>query len=196
MNNFWDQKYSSNEMVYGETPNEFFKEQLLKLKHGNILLPGEGEGRNAVYAALSGWNVTALDSSTVARNKAMRFAAKHKVSFEYILADINTYQAVNLFDCVGLLYIYLPSVLRHDFHKKIIQSIKPGGVLMMEAFSKEQSKNQSGGPKDLDMLYSLIDISSDFSSMHIKILQHQIIFLDEGEAHSGKADVIRLIALK
>lgn len=196
MNNFWDQKYSSNEMVYGETPNEFFKEQLLKLKPGNILLPGEGEGRNAVYAALSGWNVTALDSSTVARNKALKFAAKHKVSFEYILADINTYQAVNLFDCVGLLYIHLPSVLRHDFHKKIIQCVKPGGVMIMEAFSQEQIKNQSGGPKDIDMLYSISDISDDFSSVQIIMLQHQSIFLDEGDAHSGKADVIRLNALK
>ena len=66
--NFWDERYSSEEYVYGTEPNQFFKEQIDKITvPGKLLLPGEGEGRNAIYAARSGWQVDVFDQSRTAK---------------------------------------------------------------------------------------------------------------------------------
>ena len=81
--NFWDERYSSIEFVYGTEPNIFFKDELDKLNTGNILLPGEGEGRNAVYAAVKGWNVDAVDFSIIAKEKALNLAEENSVSINY-----------------------------------------------------------------------------------------------------------------
>ena len=80
MKNFWDERYSNKEFVYGTLPNQFFKDQLDKLKPGKILMVGEGEGRNAVYAAKLGWQVDAIDSSNVAKEKAAKLAELNKVN--------------------------------------------------------------------------------------------------------------------
>lgn len=78
MKNFWDDRYSAKDYIYGTQPNQFFKEQIDKLKAGKIMMLGEGEGRNAVYAAMRGWQVDAIDSSPVAREKAVNLAVKKK----------------------------------------------------------------------------------------------------------------------
>ena len=83
MKQFWDQRYAENETVYGFTPNQFFKQFIDGRKPGSILLPAEGEGRNAVFAARLGWEVDAFDSSSVARKKALDFAAKENVTKLY-----------------------------------------------------------------------------------------------------------------
>lgn len=70
MKEFWNGKYSSKEYIYGTEPNEYFKSALEKYRPGTILLPGDGEGRNAVYAAKKGWQVTAFDFSNAAKEKA------------------------------------------------------------------------------------------------------------------------------
>ena len=83
MNDFWNDRYSSKEYVYGTGPNQFYKEQLEKLAPGKILFPAEGEGRNAVYTAKKGWSVTAFDPSSEGRKKALLLAKKNKVQIEY-----------------------------------------------------------------------------------------------------------------
>lgn len=77
--NKWDKRYSSEEFAYGEEPNKYLKQQLDKLKVGTILFPAEGEGRNAVYAALLGWNVFAFDISKEGKKKALQLAKSNNV---------------------------------------------------------------------------------------------------------------------
>ena len=74
--NFWDERYSTDEFIYGKEPNEFFRENLLKIRPGKLFLPGEGEGRNAVFAAKNGWTVDATDQSEIGKLKALKLASE------------------------------------------------------------------------------------------------------------------------
>ena len=74
MNHFWDLRYDVGDYVYGTQPNHYFREILSSMSPGRLLLAGEGEGRNAVYAASLGWEVFAFDISMVAKKKAMELA--------------------------------------------------------------------------------------------------------------------------
>ena len=82
MKEFWDQRYSEPGFAYGLDPNAFFVEVLDSLTPGRLLLPGEGEGRNAIYAAGNGWKVSAYDQSIVARDKALEWAASMDLQFD------------------------------------------------------------------------------------------------------------------
>lgn len=196
MQQFWDQRYAENDMVYGLQPNYFLKLFLDLHKPGSILLPAEGEGRNAVYAAKNGWDVTAFDYSKVARAKALEWAAREHVTIHYQLSDVGDYSAASQFDAIGLIYVHLPVELRIKFHHSIIQSLKPGGFLVLEAFAKDQLKFESGGPRDPAMLYDAATLCNDFGSLHILSCEQKEITLKEGEFHQGKAAVLRMIAQK
>ncbi len=87
MINFWDERYSEKDYVFGEAPNVFFVDQLAGMKPGTIILPGEGEGRNAVYAASLGWKVHAFDSSTAGKSKALQLAHRKGVIIDYAIID-------------------------------------------------------------------------------------------------------------
>jgi 2-polyprenyl-3-methyl-5-hydroxy-6-metoxy-1,4-benzoquinol methylase len=194
---FWDTRYSEEHAVYGVEPNEYFKQQLQQLKSGKLFLPCEGEGRNAIYAAGLGWRVTAFDQSEVAKKKAMRNALLNRVSIQYDISDVSTYDyPSNYFDVVALIYTHQPAERRPLFHLKCMQSLKSGGTLILEGFSKQQLHFQSGGPKDVTMLYSIEEMLSDFSSLHINELIETKINLNEGPYHQGEASVIRLLAVK
>jgi SAM-dependent methyltransferase len=193
---FWNQRYGAHENVYGYEPNEFFKEQLDKQTPGSLLLPADGEGRNGVYAATKGWDVTAFDFSDVARDKALEFASKMNVQIEYTVADINNYQFPRQFDVIALIYIHLDPAARVRFHKRCLDALLPGGLLILEGFSKEQINNTTGGPKDLSMLHSLKDTLHDFAAAEILLSKRLTTQLNEGPFHSGRSDIIRLVIRK
>lgn len=189
---FWDQRYAENETVYGFEPNAYFKKFIDEIKPGTILLPAEGEGRNAVYAASKGWKVDAFDFSLVAKEKALDFARGEGVKINYELMNISSYKATKQYDAVALIYVHMPPELRKKFHKEIYNSIKPGGYLVLEAFAKEQLHNESGGPRDADMLYDAATLCEDFQFLHIISCAQKDINLNEGDYHKGKASVLRI----
>jgi len=192
MRKFWDQRYTENETVYGNAPNQFFKSFIDHHQPGTLLLPAEGEGRNAVYAALNGWKVDAFDFSEVARKKALDFARTEKVSVNYTLKNIADFRAAQTYDAVALIYVHLPEPLRKKFHQEVYQSIKPGGYLVLEAFAKEQEQFESGGPRDPSLLYDAASLCDDFPFLHLIHCEQKEIILDEGDFHKGKAAVLRL----
>jgi hypothetical protein len=197
MKDLWDKRFSSDEYIYGIEPNEFFKSQLDKLTPGRLLLLGEGEGRNAVYAAGLGWKVDAVDFSQSGKIKAERLAAKKKVTINYIVHDLSDYQPEpESYDAAGLFFLHLEEDLRKKVHKKAIDALKKGGRLIMEAFEKEQLKYDSGGPKNLSLLYSLEDIAEDFIDLDFEYFAKEIVELNEGKGHRGKASVIRFTGIK
>lgn len=193
MQQFWDQRYQENEWVYGEAPNAYFKAFIDQQTPGTLLLPAEGEGRNAIYAATKGWIVEAFDFSPVAREKALANAAAKGVKIRYDLQDISLFKASKQYDMVALLYVHLPAALRHSFHAAIYKSIKPGGFLVFEAFAKEQLGLDSGGPKDPSLLYDAPSICQDFPFLHLLSCEQKEVILDEGPFHKGKAAVLRLV---
>jgi len=193
MQQFWDQRYVENETVYGNEPNKFFKLFIDLHKPGTLLLPGEGEGRNAVYAASKGWQVDAFDFSQVAREKALDFARGERVIINYELKNIVDFKAGKQYDAVGLIFVHLPEVLRRKFHQEVYNSIKPGGFMVLEAFAKEQAQLESGGPRDATLLYDAPSLCNDFPFLHMLSCEQKEIFLDEGDYHKGKASVLRMI---
>ena len=187
----------AEEYVYGIEPNEFFKQQYRCIQPGKLLLPGEGEGRNAVYAAKCGWLVDAFDQSINAQKKALRLAEKSKVNINYTIVDLNKFTpTTNYYNAAAIIFVHFDHLVREIFHKKIIDSLKPGGKLILESFSKNQLGKNSGGPQDLEMLYSLDDAMNDFKEMKTILLEEKNIFLNEGEKHSGDASVIRFVGEK
>ena len=193
MQQFWDQRYAENETVYGNEPNKFFRLFIDQHKPGTLLLPAEGEGRNAVYAASRGWQVDAFDFSQVAREKALDFARGERVVINYELKNIADFKAGKQYDAVGLIFVHLPEVLRKKFHQEVYNSIKPGGFMVLEAFAKEQAQLESGGPRDATLLYDAPSLCNDFPFLHMISCEQKEIFLDEGDYHKGKASVLRMI---
>ncbi len=197
MSEFWDERYSQEKYVYGILPNEFFKEQLTLLNTGKILMLGEGEGRNAVYAAKNGWKVDAVDSSKEGRKKALRLAERNHVTINYNIVSLSDFvPKKSFYDAVGIIFIHLDKKLSKLVHKRAIDALKPNGKIIMEVFEKDQLGKPSGGPQNLDLLYSIEDIQKNFSSLYKEILTKENIILSEGEFHSGEGVVIRLVGTK
>lgn len=196
LNNEWDKRYNISEYIYGTEPNRFLKDFIDKNKPGQILLPGDGEGRNAVYAAKSGWKVTAFDSSVVARTKALNLAQKMNVSFRYDICAVDDFKSDEKFDLIPVIFLHLMPEERKSFHKKLIEHLNYNGHILMEVFSKEQLNNYSGGPKNNALLYDIDDLKKDFNGLNFKVLEKTTTYLSEGTYHKGEADVIRVLAAK
>lgn len=119
MKTTWDKRYSTEEYIYGAEPNQFFKNEIDKLEPGKILFLGEGEGRNAVYAASLGWNVDAIDSSIVGKEKAIKLGTSKGVEINYIVADLNEFTPESeKYDAVVIIYLHLPEKLRKKVFKE------------------------------------------------------------------------------
>ena len=198
MYEFWEQRYSEEGYAYGEKPNVFFKQVIDARPAGKMLLPAEGEGRNAIYAALKGWDVDAYDFSERAVKNAQGFAEKHNVSINYIHgshSDLDSYD--QSYDAIALIYAHVPNEIRQQFHLQLLGLLKPGGIFIMEAFTTEQLGKSSGGPKDIKMLYQLEQVRGDFETeCDFEILEAVEEPLDEGKYHVGDASFIRMLAVK
>jgi len=197
MKNMWDQRYAESKFIYGTEPNLFFKEQITSIKPGRLLLPGEGEGRNATFAVQNGWEVDAFDYSAQAVENAQRFFEQQKLNVNNYQASILDHASVlEQYDVIALLYLHLPSEKRKIAHEFLIDSVKSGGVILMEMFSKNQIGRDSGGPKNQDMLYDIEEIKKDFEGFEILKLEEIETDLSEGILHKGKAIVIRFVGRK
>ncbi|MCH8557288.1 MAG: methyltransferase domain-containing protein [Balneolia bacterium] len=202
MKEFWDERYGNEAFAYGTEPNEFLKSQLTGMEPGRILFPAEGEGRNAVYAAELGWEVSAFDISEQGRLKAEELAEKKHVEISYDVCSVqDSWYDPESFDAVVLIFAHFPAELRRSFHRKLAEYLKPGGVLILEGFTKEHleySKNNptAGGPKNVYMLFAAKEIESDFEGFDFKMLTEQETNLNEGLYHVGNAHVLRAVAIK
>ncbi|WP_323027464.1 class I SAM-dependent methyltransferase [Gelidibacter japonicus] len=203
MEDFWNNRYKEKEFAYGTSPNVFFKNTINKLNlDGTLLLPAEGEGRNAVYAAKKGLNVLAFDISEEGRNKAVELARSEDVKIEYKVGELNQLDLKkNSFDALALIYAHFAANEKEQLHKDLAELIKPNGYLILEGFSVNnlelREKNPKvGGPANRDMLYSKQEIKDTFNNFEIIELEEAQIELKEGSFHNGKARVIRFIGKK
>jgi SAM-dependent methyltransferase len=197
MSEFWDKRYASEDYVYGKEPNQFFKESLDKLPGGKVLLPADGEGRNAVYAATQGWDAYAFDISSEGKEKALLLANEMETSIDYQVVGFDAYEAEpNSFDVIALIYAHLPAEMRESAYQKCVSLLKPGGTLILEGFSKKQLGLKSGGPKSLPMLFSVDELKNELRGLDFLRAEELSIELHEGEFHVGKGEVVQIIATK
>lgn len=202
MKDFWDARYGEKDYAYGTAPNVFFSEEIQKLKPGKALFPAEGEGRNAVFGAGCGWEIMAFDQSEEGKKKALQLARQKGVKIEYAVTSLEDFEAAEeSFDALVLIFAHFPARVRNEFHRKLASTLKPGGILILEGFSKRHLEfnsinPQAGGPKDLCMLFSKDELLEDFSGFRIQFLEETIVNLHEGGFHSGESAVVRLVAVK
>lgn len=198
---FWDERYQSSLYAYGKQPNTYFKECLDTLSPGTLFLPGEGEGRNAVYAAEKGWQVMALDQSAQAKSKAIQLATSKEVTIDYLIEDWKEFTwPENHFDALAIIYFHVANSELSQLAEYIFKTLKPEGICIIEYFDKKQSLYQkrfgSGGPKDVDYLPTLEMITEAFSAFEVLQAENKEIHLSEGSFHNGLASVNRLLLKK
>lgn len=199
MKEFWNQRYASESYAYGESPNIWFKSRLESLPPGRILLPADGEGRNGVFAATLGWEVVCFDISEEGRKKALQLAEKRGVSIDYQLASVDDFIAdAASFDVVALIYAHFPATVRRQWHRRLEGFLKPGGLVLMEAFSMSHlsyvlKDPKIGGPRDREMLYEASEIALDFSECRPVLQEECEVQLEEGDFHIGTGHVVRYI---
>lgn len=197
--NFWDQRFSEPGFKYGTEPNAFVREQAALLPPGSrLLLPGDGEGRNGVWLAQQGHQVTSVDMSAVGLQKAAALAAQRGVSLSTELVDLAHWAPEpDQFDAVLLVFTHLPGRIRREAHRRLARGLKPGGRLIIEAFHPEQMRLSSGGPRDVDMLYTPEQLSDDLAGLlaPLQVWQGEIT-LSEGPGHQGLAVVTRWVGQK
>ncbi|MBX7126013.1 MAG: class I SAM-dependent methyltransferase [Cyclobacteriaceae bacterium] len=200
--NFWNERYGNAEYAYGEAPNSYFREKLKDLSPGSILMPADGEGRNGVHAARHQWKVLSFDLSDKGRDKAFRLAHGYGVTLDYMVGDcLELSLPENHFDCIGLIYAHFPASIKSACHQKLNRSLKPGGHVIFEAYSKNHLSYQArfpriGGPKDIDQLFDLDEVRQDFSGFEFQELAECEVALEEGAFHQGLGSVIRFVARK
>lgn len=198
----WDERYSDKEFAYGKEPNKFFKEWLTKFKGNTILMPADGEGRNGVYAASLGWKVISFDLSEEGKIKALKLAKEKGISLEYLVGDFEDLEfKKESFDAIGLIYAHFSGDKKKRYHQKLHEYLKPGGVILLEAFSKahlplREINPKVGGPVAIEDLYSIEEIENDFKNYETLLLTEEVIELNEGKYHLGKGSVIRFVGRK
>ncbi len=196
--NRWDERYGKDEYYYGDKPNEFLKQFIDSQGFkGRMLLPAEGEGHNAVYASISGWQVDAFDTSEKAKEKAIQLAKRFNTRINYNIDSIEYFQVrPEYYNAAVLIYTHMPRNIRSEFSLKLWESMHIGGKLIMEVFSLKQLDRNTFGPKDPDFLYTKDSLLKEFSCFRTELISEETINLDEGVGHKGEADVIRFIGRK
>ena len=193
---FWNKRYSGANYLYGTRPNSFLAEHC-NLLTGPVLSLSEGEGRNAVFLATHGLEVFGVDISVVALEKAKSLAKSRGVEIRTVLADLATYEPEeNQFGSVVSISAHLPSAIRNRLYPFIERSLKPDGILILEAYSENQLSRDTGGPKDTDMLMTIDKLYQAFPNMESVLLREVNREVSEGEGHSGMASVVQFIARK
>ncbi|MBT0666488.1 methyltransferase domain-containing protein [Geobacter pelophilus] len=193
----WDERYSEPGFSYGIAPNEFLVSVVDRIPNGRILSLAEGEGRNAVYLASLGYQVTGVDGSEVGLRKAAKLALERGVTITTIHADLSTFEIEpEVWDGIVAIYCHLPSAIRIPLHQAAVRGLKPGGAFVLEAFSKDQLPYDTGGPKSLDMLMSLDDLKQELAGLefvHAVQMEREVL---EGRGHTGLASVVQVLGIK
>ena len=193
----WDERYAVDEFVYGKEPNTFLAEHYLKLPKGKVLSLAEGEGRNAVFLASQGYEVTAVDSSKVGLEKGRQLAEEMGVHVEWIHADLNDFDlGTQQWNGIVSIFCPLPSSIRQKLYQNLPQALKPGGVFILEAYTPAQVGRGTGGGNSQDVMQTVISLIAELPGLtfnHLQELEREVV---EGIYHTGKGCVVQAIAQK
>jgi SAM-dependent methyltransferase len=195
----WDKRFDRPDYVFGKTPNAFLKAQASRLQSGwRALAIADGEGRNGVWLAVQGLHVHAVDASVVALAKAKALAAERGVTLEFECADLAQWDWPHeRYDAVVAIFIQFASPpLRDAMFAGMKQSLKPGGLLLLEGYRPEQLTYKTGGPPTAANMYDEALLRQAFGDMEIIELKSYDTIVDEGEGHRGMSALIDLVARK
>ena len=193
----WNDRYLGNSYFYGTEPNDYLVQSTAQLPLGTALCLADGEGRNAVWLARQGWVTSSVDFSVHGVDKARQLADKYGVSLDAQVDDLETYEiAPNTFDLIVSIFAHTPSHVRKRIHQQVGDSLKPGGVFVLEGYTPAQLSKNTGGPKDAASMPTAKELRIELDGLifeQIEELDREIL---EGAGHTGMASVVQVIARK
>lgn len=194
---FWDQRFSGGSYVYGDQANDFLREQAANLPLGTALCLAEGQGRNGVHLASLGHQVTVQDLSPVGLKAAEALAQQRGVTLQTQCGDLRDFQAeANSMDLVVAIWMHLQPELRAQVHREAIKALKPGGHLLIEAYTPRQLRHGSGGPPQLELLIEPEALKREMAGLELVILREQERLIQEGPCHQGMSAVVQALGRK
>lgn len=193
----WDDRYSEAGFAYGTEPNSYLASVIDQIPRGRVLCLCEGEGRNAVFLAQQGCDVTAVDASKVGMDKAQQLAAQRGVTIKTIVSDLAHFIIEeNHWDAIVSIFCHVPPDMRAKVHAQVVAGLKTNGVLILEAYTPRQLEYKTGGPAVAEMTMNLQVLKSELSGLtfvHAVEMDRDVI---EGKYHTGKGAVVQVIAKK
>jgi cyclopropane fatty-acyl-phospholipid synthase-like methyltransferase len=194
----WDERFSQVEPVYGQRPNVFLAAQAARFKQGmKLMVPADGYGRNGVWLASQGFQVVTVDLSPVGAERARKAAEAARVAMTIECADLSQWNwPADEFDGVFSIFFHLPGEARTKVHAAMLRAVKLGGLVVIEAFSPDQLKHSSGGPKQVELLYTAELLRQDFVGAETLLLEEKETEIREGRMHNGTAAVVQGIFRK
>jgi SAM-dependent methyltransferase len=194
----WNDRYSTPDYVYGTEPNDFLAAVATRIvPGGRVLSIADGEGRNGVYLASLGFDVTTVDSSPVGVAKAQRLAESRGVHVNAIVADLADFEfAPNSWDGIVSIFCHLPPPLRRRVHQQVVRGLAPGGIYVLEGYSVQQLSHGTGGPKSAELLLTLEAVRAELEGLELVHAVEMEREVNEGALHWGLSAVVQVIARK
>jgi SAM-dependent methyltransferase len=195
----WEERFSVPEYVFGTEPNAFLKSQAGALpKSGKALAIADGEGRNGVWLAEHGLDVVSMDFSPTALAKAQALARERGVTLRTLQADIMTWDWPNAeFDVVvGIFFQFATPPQRARIFAGIRGALRPGGLLLLEGYGPKQLEYKTGGPSELENLYTEELLKAEFAGFSELGVKSYDSMMSEGIRHLGMAALVDLVARK
>jgi SAM-dependent methyltransferase len=194
----WDKRYSDPDYLYGTAPNDFLREHAQRIPaKGRVLCLAEGEGRNAVYLASLGYDVTGVDSSAVGLEKAQRLAKARGQTITTIVTDLAQFSIKpESWDGIVSIFCHLPPAMRAQVYQRAVAGLRPGGVFLLEAYTPRQIALKTGGPDDPARMPDLPSLRTELEGLRIDHgieLERDVI---EGAGHFGRGAVVQVLAVK
>jgi SAM-dependent methyltransferase len=193
----WEERYRSDAYVYGTEPNEFLRAHIDALPMGDVLCLAEGEGRNAVHLAATGRDVHAVDLTEAGVAKTLRLAAQRGVTVSAVVADLAVHDiGASQWDAIVSIFAHMPAHVRRDLHRRVVSALRPGGVMLLEAYAPAQLGRGTGGPATVDLMMSLDVLREELEGLDmVHALETERVVV-EGVGHTGVGSVVQVIATK
>ena len=194
---FWDERYRGDTYAYGTEPNDFLKSEVARIPKGRVLCLAEGEGRNAVFLAGLGYEVTAVDLSLEGLRKAERLARARGVTLQVQQADLTTYEpAAAAFTGIVAIFAHLPAPSRRRLLGLVPGALVAGGVFLLECYRPEQLAFATGGPKDRALLPTLAELRDELAPLDLVVARDVEREIHEGTFHDGPSATVQIIGKK
>jgi SAM-dependent methyltransferase len=194
---FWNDKFGTDEYSYGTEPNDFLRATVEGMPRGQVLSLAEGEGRNAVWLAQQGYDVSCIDQSEKGVAKTLRLALQRGVTINAERGDLDNFRIMpHSWDLIVSIYAHTPSALRRRLHKEVVAGLKPGGHFLLEAYTPAQIPNSTGGPKDPDVMPTAAVLREELVGLVFEIVHEVERDVVEGSLHTGTAHVVQVLARK
>ena len=192
MTNMWHERFSAEEYVYGKEPNGFVVDATELMPKGKVLCIAEGEGRNSVYLASLGFDVTAWDFAQSGLEKTRQLADEKGVDVKTEFRDLaDVIWESEQWDAIIHIFGHFPSNVMNRTLSGIKKALKPGGYYVSELYSKEQLRYGTGGPRNEEMLVNPKEMLEKFDGYFIKHFHVSEVNREEGQLHTGTAHVVQ-----